>query len=333
MAGLLENRRVLVTGAAGFLGAATVRLLLQEGARVHAVVRGATTPGLDQLGPRVSLHLADLRDAAAVGRVFGESRPELVLHLAASGGHTGARGPAWILENNVGATLVVLEASVRSGVQRFVQVGSSLEYGRRDRAFVEEDRLEPDCLFGWAKAAASQLVLGVWRERGFPAVVLRPFSIYGPGEGAHRLIPTAIHACLQGKPLPLTGPDCRRDFVYVDDVARACLLAATCNRVEGQSFNISSGKQFSNLEVVRRVEALIGKPLELRVGEYPQRATDRAVWIGDNARARESLDWSPRFDLDAGLRRTIDWTCETLAETDGCRSSEGGSRAAPGAEP
>ncbi len=303
----LGGSRVLVTGAAGFLGANLVRALSARAVDVHAVVR--PTSGLWRLEgclPRTVLHRLDLRDFDRVLHVFRAIEPDFVIHAAASGRHPA--DPAGRLEGlatSVIGTANLLEAVRDTGVRRVVHVGSSLEYGRRRRPLRPDDRLDPVTPRGTAKAAASLVCRQHAREH--PLVIVRPFSIYGPWEQPDRLIPTAARAVLDGRPIALTRSGVRRDFVFVDDVTEACLAAMTAAGIDGEEFNVGSGSQFSNEEVVALIQELCGRRVELRVGAHPGTPADSPHWVADIRRTRERLAWAPRHSLTSGLRKTLAW--------------------------
>lgn len=305
----LAGRPVLVTGAAGFVGANLVKALLRQGAEVHAVVRPITRLWrlADDLS-RLELHLVDLTDRAGLEAVVAAARPELIFHLAAPGGHpSGPRERLELLSATVLGTANLLEAASRLDYRRFVHAGSSLEYGARAAPLNEADRLEPSTFRGAAKAAATLLCLQHARAERRPITVLRLFSVYGFWEPPGRLVPTTILAVLQGRDIALTAPGYRHDFVFVDDVVDAVLLAAGTQGVDGEVINVGSGQQWCNEDVVAMVQSLAGRRVNVRVGAYPARPSDTAHWVADVRKAGALLGWHPRHDLAGGLQKTIEW--------------------------
>jgi nucleoside-diphosphate-sugar epimerase len=305
---------VLVTGAAGFLGAALVRRLLALGAEVHGVVRpGSPSPRLSGLEAGLALHPADLVDAEAVAAAVAAARPVRVFHLAMSSGHpSDAAGRDAALRTSVLGTWNLLRALEAGDAAGIVHVGSSLEYGPRERPLRESDPLVPVTPRGVAKAAAAVLAAEWARAGARPLAIVRPFSVYGPGEPAARFVPRAVRAALLGAELALTAPGLRHDYVYVDDVVEALLLAATVPVAPGECFNAGTGVQWSNEELVEQVEKAAGRRLRVRVGAHPASPPDTPCWLADATRARERLGWVPRHDLAAGLARTVAWLQEQL---------------------
>ena len=279
--------RVLVTGAAGFLGSNLVRVLRESGADVHGLAREE----------------ADLRDPAPIRRVVESVRPELVFHLAAGAGHpSDAAARSAFLADTVLGTANLLEALRPLESVRLVHAGSSLEYGPCSTPMRETDRIAPTTFRGAAKAAATLLVL----QSGVPATVVRPFSVYGPSEQPHRLVPTAIRAARHGEPIRLTGPGIARDFVYVDDVVDALLRAAAVPEAIGEVVNAGTGTQTTNEELVARLASVLGRELDVRPGEHEAHPWDTESWVADTAKAERLLGWTARYDLDAGLARMLD---------------------------
>ncbi len=314
-AGGWAARRVLVTGAGGFIGANLARRLVDEGADVHAVVRPqGDLARLDDIRTRLSVHAADIRDAPAIRAAIRRTMPEVVFHLAASGVIDKAAEAADLLAHNAGGALNVLAAAEALSVQRFVHVGGSSEYGPQPHALRESDHLQPATPYGASKATATLAVQQYARERGLPVVVLRPFSVYGPWEAPSRLIPAAVAAALSGTELPLTGPGYRRDLVHVADVVEACLTAAVCPAPPGEVFNVGTGVQWANEEVVTMVARACRRPVRTRVGAYTAHASDTTCWVADTSKARDALGWSARRSLEEGLAETVEWWSSRIGE-------------------
>ncbi len=303
----LRSKRVLVTGATGFIGSNLVRGLLDVGARVHAVVRPESDLWrIRDVAGSLALHRAQITDRRGLARIIQTVEPEIIFHLAATASTRRDDDYAEFLRVNVLGTANLLEAAGSADYERFVHVGSATEYGRKEGPIFESDSLEPVTARGATKAAATLICQQFARQERRPVVILRPFSVYGYREGSTRLVPTAITAALEGREMPLTASVCRRDLVFVEDVVAACLAAAIVPVADGEIVNVASGQEWSNEDVVALVGDLCGRRIATRAGEFPARPNDIAHWVADIGKAERLLGWRPTHSLTEGLRKTID---------------------------
>ncbi|KDA54117.1 hypothetical protein EG19_00700 [Thermoanaerobaculum aquaticum] len=309
---LQEGTRVLLTGGTGFIGANLTRALLSRGASVHLLCQPSSSFWrINDLKDRLTIHQADLLEAETVQAVVQAAQPQGIFHLAMAPGHPSS--PAERSLSLAVATLGtahLLEAARAAGVARVVHGGSSLEYGPRERALEESDPLQPKTFRGLAKATASMVASWYALHGGLNVTILGFFSVYGPWESPSRFIPTVLRAALQGEEIRLTAPGFRHDFVFVEDVVAACLRAAEAELASGEVFNIGSGQQWANEEVVALVERLVGHRLPVRVGAYPAQPPDTHHWQANIAKARALLGWAPAHSLEEGLRKTLTWMQE-----------------------
>ena len=291
--------RALVTGAGGFVGAHLCGRLLDDGAEVWGTVRpGAAAP------PGVQALPVDLTDGAALAAAVRQAAPDVAFHLAAArAGATSAERLATTAVNAMsGAHLV---EALPDSCRAVVRLGSSTEYARTDGPMDESTSLRPRGSFGAGKAAGSLLLAAAAAERGLRSAVLRAFQVYGPGDHPGRFVPTVLRAAADGTVLPLTGPGQRRDWVHVDDVVQACLLAAAADGLPpGQVLNVGTGTQTANEELVALAEQVTGRPIRTEVGAHPGRGWDTGSWVCDPSLAGRLLGWHPTVDLRTGLART-----------------------------
>jgi nucleoside-diphosphate-sugar epimerase len=297
---------VVITGAAGFVGANLAARAVELGAPVHLIVRpGSDVARLDALRSRCTVHEADLAEPGAVAAVMASASPVVVFHAAKHSGHPSRMNHAAAYRTNVLGARAVLEALPKDA--RLVALGSSLEYGPGEGPLRETQTSRPDTVHGVTKAAATELCLHFARTRGTAVACLRLFSVYGPWEAPERFLPTLLRAAVTGGPFALTPPGVMHDWVHVDDVVDACVLAATNSAVVGQVVNVGTGRETSNEDVVLMVERLLGRAVLRDEKPYPPAPYDRASWVADTEKARQLLDWSAATTLEEGIRRTIDW--------------------------
>ena len=301
--------RALITGGTGFVGANLARRLVRNGDDVHLLIRAAHHGWrIAAIQPEITLHTADLEDAAAVTRAVERIRPDWVFHLATHGAYSWQTDPCRIMSTNVMGTANLVDACLRTGFAAFVNTGSSSEYGRKDHPPAEEEALEPNSHYAVAKASATFLCRYTARTRNVRMPTLRLYSVYGAYEEPNRLLPSLIVHGLRGELPPLTDPDTARDFVYVDDVVDAYLLAATrLGDDPGAIYNVGSGRQTSLravVELARRTLEIAAEPVW---GSMPNREWETSVWVADTRKISSQLGWQPAHTLDEGFRRTVEW--------------------------
>ncbi len=304
--------RALVTGAAGFLGANLVRRLHVAGHEVTALTRSREAAWrLEEVVTDVRVLELDLRDTAAIARVFDDTQPQWVFHLAAHGAYSWQSDLAQMIAVNVAATAALLQAARASGVQAFVNAGSSSEYGLKAHAPREDEWLEPNSHYAVTKATGTHLTTLAAVE-GLPAVTLRLYSIYGPWEEPGRLMPALVREATRGSLPSLVGPETARDFVYVDDCCEALLRAAERGAPggPGATLNIGSGTQTRLDELVEVARGALGVAAEPQWGTMGQRGWDTNVWVSDPHAALDLLDWKATSSLGDGLARTAVWLRE-----------------------
>lgn len=302
-------KRVLLTGGTGFVGANLARRLLCAGHAVHLVVRPEHAPWrIEEIRGDVRLHLLDLSDVEAISITIEEIKPEWIFHLATNGAYSWQADIAQIFRTNVFGTLHLLEACLKTGFESFVHTGSSSEYGFKDHAPIETEWLEPNSHYAVAKASATLCCRYTAQARKAPITTLRLYSTYGPYEEANRLMPTLIRRGLRGEWPPLVAPDTARDYVYVEDVCDACILAAqTAPRQFGAVYNVGTGTQTTLREVVEIARGVLNIKAEPQWGTMPAREWDSSIWRADSRRIQAELGWRPRYSFKDGFSLMAAW--------------------------
>jgi dolichol-phosphate mannosyltransferase len=235
-------------------------------------------------------------------------RPEWVFHLAAYGAYSSQTDVHRMVQTNIAGTVNLVEACLGTGCEVIVNTGSSSEYGFTDHAPAETEREAPNSHYAVTKVAATQYCRFTAQSRGIHLPTLRLYSVYGPYEEPTRLMPTLIVHGLRGELQPLVDPTIARDYVSIDDVCAAYLLAATRPTSEpGAIYNVGTGVQTSLGELVALARTILPIATEPVWGSMPNRAWDSTVWVADNRKIRDALGWHPRYSLDQGFRRMVEW--------------------------
>lgn len=304
--------RALVTGAGGFVGANLVRHLLVSGHAVVAIERpGGSFWRLSEVSEDAEVVDLDLLDGAGIKRVVADAKADWVFHLAAHGAYSWQRDSELIMQTNLVSTVRLLAACEEQGFSAFIHAGSSSEYGFKDHAPKETERVDPNSDYAVMKAAATTHGRFVAQRDDFHVVTLRLYSVFGPWEEPGRLMPTLVARGLEGRLPPLVSPNTPRDFISVDDTNRAFVTAAQRTDVpRGALYNIGSGVETKLREVVQLARAELGIEAEPEWGTEPQRDWDARVWVADASLARQELGWSAQDDIATGFKALADWMRE-----------------------
>ena len=296
-------KRILVTGAGGFVGAAVVKAAIAAGHEVIALVRNETSR-LTPIANRISLQRVDLADTAAVGALLASARPEVVIHSAWEGVGGALRNGDMQLDN-IRTTVALADAAIAAGARKFVGIGSQAEYGRYDRRIVETDLPQPTMLYGAAKLAACHLAGQRCREAGVDFAWLRLFSVYGPGDNANWLIPSTAASLVRGNAPQCTAGTQKWDYLHIDDVAEGVLAAATTSGATGV-FNLSSGDPVPVRTIVEMLRDVAAPGLDLAFGDIPFGPDQIMHLEGDSSRLRAATGWSVTVPFGEGLRQVVD---------------------------
>jgi len=309
--------KFLVTGGAGFIGSAFIRLLLSERNTSRSVVNldELTYAGnLENLAAvsadsRYRFVHGDICDAALLDAVLGEERPDAIVHFAAES-HVDRSifAPSPVFETNLRGTFTLLEAARRHHTARFVQVSTDEVYGSLAPPLEARENfpLNPSSPYSASKAGSDLLALSYCTTFKMPVVITRASNNYGPFQFPEKLIPLMISNALEDRPLPIYGDGLQvRDWLFVEDHCRAIWAALNHGR-EGAIYNIGGSRALPNREVVRLILAQLGKPESLvtRVADRP--GHDRRYAI-TTARLEQATGWHAEVPFEQGLAQTIQW--------------------------
>ena len=327
--------KFLVTGGAGFIGSCVVRWLVAAGEEVmvldaltYAGHRESLGPALD--APNYAFRLADIRDGQAVRRVFAETQPDAVIHLAAeSHVDRSIDSPMDFVATNVQGTVTLLQAATEywhglgpraQEAFRFLHVSTDEVYGSLGTTgvFTEATPYRPNSPYSASKAASDHFVRAWHRTFGLPVLISHCSNNYGPYQMPEKLIPVTILAALEGRPIPVYGDGKNvRDWLFVEDHARALELIVRKGE-PGQIYNVGADAETANIDMVRAIcgwmdELIPDSPYRPHVGLVTFVADrpghDRRYAI-DSSRVRHELGWRPALDLHEGLGRTVRWYLE-----------------------
>ena len=317
--------KILITGGAGFIGSHTAEAMVSEGNRVCIIdelndfydpaMKLDNLAAVKRVGP-VQFEQCDIADEHAVDRVFDAFQPEAVIHLAARAGvRPSVENPLLYERANVRGTLVLLEACRRARIRKLIFASSSSIYGIANRVpFSEDDHLnEPISPYAATKIAGEKLCFTYSHLHSLPIVCLRFFTVYGPRQRPDLAIRKFIELIEAGKPVPVYGDgSSARDYTYTDDIVAGikCALSFDCSY---DVFNLGNSHPISLLEMVRTIEAAVGK--EALLDWKPAQPGDVPITFADLTKSTAVLGYAPRVPFAQGIRKFVEWHR-------GCRSTE-----------
>jgi NAD dependent epimerase/dehydratase len=310
-----KNRKVLVTGAGGFIGSHLTEALARRGAKVRALVRynsrshwGFLEELTPELAQRVDVWPGDVTDAHFVEELVAGQ--EIVFHLAALIAIPYSYvAPTIFTRVNVEGTLNVLQACRRHKTRKVVHTSTSEVYGTALYAPIDEKHpLQGQSPYSASKIGADHLAESFYRSFGLPVAIARPFNTFGPRQSARAVIPTIVSQLLQDPPILKLGSLLPvRDFNYVDDTVEGFLAVASTSKTDGQAVNLGSGRGITIAETAKKIMALMGRRATASLDRARVRPDNSEVFklVCDNRKARRLLGWRPRRTFEEGLKATI----------------------------
>lgn len=310
MDNLLNGKKILVTGAAGFIGSHLVRRLLKENCRVIVLVKPITDlwriqdiiGKLEIINCDLGIENQELKTKL--------SQIDIIYHLSASGVDQSENDCNSIIRTNVTGTLIMLELARDLKTERFIYCGSCFEYGKG--SFLSEKSFPvPFSEYAVSKLAGWFLTNAFFRKYNLPVVSLRPFNVYGPYEASYRLVPHTIINAIKGKDIKLTHGEQKRDFVFIDDMIDGFIAAGITPGIIGETFNLSAGSLVSVKEIVNTIIELVNTEAKPIFGALDYRKSEIWLLSGDPEEARNKLNWKVKISLRDGLKKTINWFKDT----------------------
>lgn len=323
--------KILITGGAGFIGSAVVRLAVSRGHKVvnlDTLTYAANLANVSMVSdnPDYTFVKADIRNRSAIDRIFEDHRPDIVMHLAAeSHVDRSIDGPADFVETNITGTFNMLEASRkywlasgRPSEFRFHHISTDEVFGSLPNdpsvQFTEDTAYSPRSPYSASKAASDHLVRAWYETYGLPVVLSNCSNNYGPYHFPEKLIPVVILNALAGQAIPIYGDGSNiRDWLFVEDHADALILVAT-KGAPGRSYNIGGENERTNLQLVKTICRVLDRLRPRDAGTYAELitfVTDRpghdARYSIDPKRIRTELGWRPSVTVEQGLERTVKW--------------------------
>jgi UDP-glucose 4-epimerase len=299
---MLKNKRILITGLNGFIGHHLRSKLRNCGSVIASIDQ------IHPLQPDDNSFTGDILNYDFVKQVCETFQPEYVIHLAAYKGRTiNFEDFRQAIDANLIGTLNLIESlSDLPSLKKFVAVGTAEEYGLGVSPFRTHQREIPISSYSFSKVCMTHLLQTINRLHQFPAIILRPSVAYGPGQNIDMFLPALIRSLLQNKPFKMTAGTQKRDFVYIDDLIEAFILACHCDSNQGEIYNISSSEIITIAEMALKVGQKLDRKHLIKIGEFPDRKLDIENYILDPKKTNNNLSWTAKVSLNDGLDKTIE---------------------------
>jgi len=317
----LKGKKVLVSGAGGFVGSHLVEALVKLGARVRALAHYNSRNDWGMLEcldkkilKEVEVVTGDLRDGDGL-RWMVKDR-EVVFHLAALIGIPYSYvNPKDVIETNISGSTNLLLASLDANIEKYVHTSTSEVYGTAKYVPMDEKHpLNPQSPYAASKASADQITLSFYRSFSLPVGIVRPFNIYGPRQSARAVIPNMIIQGLQGKSIKLGSLFPTRDLTYVEDAVKGFIQFAQSEKTVGEVVNLGTGKEVSISDLKSLIVRKLGKSLRVESEKKRIRPEKSEVerLVANISRAKKLIHWTPKVSLEKGIEKTIKWMKENF---------------------
>ena len=300
----LEKDRILIVGGTGFIGLHIAKKSLLQGLQVTIISKNYR-PVSERLKDVEYLSI-DLRNKDKLCNQLKDKTFQYVINLGGYVDHSDFfSGGEAVFNVHFTGTKNLINCIDKDSLKSFIQIGSSDEYGANLAPQNESQRELPISPYSYAKTAATHFLQMLYRREKFPVIILRPFLVYGPGQGVERFIPQVIKGCIEEKEFPISEGMQLRDFCFIDDFVRSIFSSIDNTEAFGEVINIASGEPISIKDVVTKIQNIVatGRP---QFGKAAYRDEENMELYADITKAKKLLNWQPKISLEEGLKRTID---------------------------
>ena len=310
----LKGKKVLVTGASGFIGSHLVEELVRRGANVRAFVKNNSSNNIgslekltENISEKVEIVFGDMQNRENVKRAVYEMN--LVFHLGALISVADSyKNPREYMDVNAIGTLNILEASREYKIEKIIIASTSEVYGNGGNKIINEDfPLNPRSPYAASKIAAEKITESFYYSYNLPVSIIRLFNVFGPRQSIKPLIPAVINHGIRNEKIQITDLNSKRDFVYVADAVDAFIKTAESDKSNGETINIGTGTASS----VKMILEILSKILEKDLFKYVElgnlKNKDEKLLICDNKKAKKLLNWEPKYSLEEGLSKSVNY--------------------------
>ena len=307
---ILTNKRVLVTGGTGFLGAHLVKKLVSLRAKVCILDSYPIEkqPLLNDFRNNVDFYKVDIRSFNKIKKISKDLNPEIIFHLCALiDRRRNFENIDKIVDVNLKGTINLLHALIDIDYDSFILTSTSEVYGRTDPPFQENMPLNPVSPYSASKASAEIFCKTFSEIYNKPFTILRLFNLYGEGQAPNMFIPQLINTCLDKQDFKMTKGEQTREFNYVEDVITGLLLASVTPAANREVINVGNGNEIQLKRIAEIIVELFGNCINLKLGAIDYRKNDIMRMYSDNSKAKKILNWHPEYSIEEGLKKTVNY--------------------------
>ena len=299
---------ILITGAAGFVGANLSRYFVSQGIKIHIIIKkNSNLWRLKDVISKIHVHYSDLSNKKNIQKIIKKIKPKTIFHLAANGAYSDQNNLGKIKESIFDSTFNLVNECQKYKFNIFINTGSSSEYGFKKQKMKESDSLVPNSYYSVFKSSATLYCQFESINSNIQIVTVRPFHVYGPFERPSRLIPVLIKKMLSNKNISLVSPKISRDLIYIDDLIKFYLKIANKKNLIGEIFNLGSGKKHTIKDIYNSLKKLTGYKKKNLWNTMKNRTWDQTIWFADMSHVKRKINWMPKVNLNNGLSKTVNW--------------------------
>lgn len=302
--------KILITGATGFVGSNLVRRLTAENFEIHLLTRSNSNFWrIADIISKTKNHAVDLLEKEKLNAVMSAVQPDYVFHLANAGLYGGISvSDHDLAETNIIGLINLLSALEKVNYKKFINFGSSSEYGLKENSMKETDACFPVNAYGITKLAATLYAKLVAETQNKPIITFRLFSPFGPHDDHRRLISHVILSLLSGKDLDLGNPNAVRDYIFVEDVIDLLLETMDSKiNAKGEIFNVGGGEEIKIKKIVNLIAELINPNAKITWNQNSNRPWESPKWEADMNKTFNFFNWKLKHSIESGLEKTVNW--------------------------
>ncbi|MCQ1528100.1 NAD-dependent epimerase/dehydratase family protein [Lutispora saccharofermentans] len=303
-----DGKRVLITGANGFLGSHIAGRMISQNADLSVIVRESSDLWrIEEHLKNIRIFNADIRDFTCLYECVKKIKPDVIFHMAAYGVDSRQKDAFNAINSNLLGTVNILISAGKAGCPRFINTGTSMQYGNKEGKVDEDSSYTPSNIYGSTKAAATIVAHQLAADLGIDIATIIPFGVFGEKEGSHKFFPQVILSALSNGEINLTSCEQYRDYCYVENIIDGFLIAAQAQQIKSEIFNIGNGFTQPLKYYVDLIIKEVNGAAKINYGVLEQRKNDLWNPLPNVEKINSILGWKPKISIEDGIKSTVSW--------------------------